>query len=127
MYKPLRNRDLAELVGTIETDRVVLKNDAEKYLQVDGNFGTELQNGLTKTFSREYDVAAIDFIKAKYDEDFEVVPVFVWDGQMIEQEEFDSVEAFAQSLVDDGSIILYHEEEQAQEEPEAQSLEEEAE
>lgn len=124
MYKPLRNRDLAELVGTIETDRVVLKNDTEKYLQVDGNFGAELQNGLTKTFSRKYDLAAIDFTKAKYNEDFEVVPVFVWDGQIVEQEGFETAEAFAQSLVDDGTIILYHQEEP---EPEAQFLEEEAE
>lgn len=50
--------------GTIETDRVVLVDGDGKYLQTDGNFGTDLKNGLVRTWSATRDSAETTYLIA---------------------------------------------------------------
>ena len=89
--------------GTIETDRVVIVDSDGKYLQVDGNWGTELKNGLVRTYSATLDTATIDLLKTKYTaKSADTAAVYVWDGKMVLQSAYDSVDAFIESLVDGG-------------------------
>ena len=69
--------------GTIETDRVVIVDSDGKYLQVDGNWGTDLKNGLVRTWSATLDKAEVDLLKAKYTaKSADTAAVYVYDGLM---------------------------------------------
>lgn len=93
--------------GTIETDRVVIVDGNGKYLQVDGNWGTTLKNGLVRTWSASRDKAEVDLLKAKYTaKSADTAAVYVWDGKMVLQSAYASVDAFIESLVDGGEIII---------------------
>lgn len=93
--------------GTIETDRVVIVDGDGKYLQVDGNWGTELKNGLVRTYSATLDTATINLLKAKYTaKSADTAAVYVWDGKMVLQSAYASVDAFIESLVDGGEIVI---------------------
>lgn len=93
--------------GTIETDRVVIVDGDGKYLQVDGNWGTELKNGLVRTYSTTRDTATTDLLKAKYTSDSaDTAAVYIYDGIMVLQSAYDSVDAFIEYLVDSGVITI---------------------
>lgn len=93
--------------GTIETDRVVIVDSDGKYLQTDGNWGTELKNGLVRTWSASRDTAEINLLKAKYTaKSADKAAVYVYDGVMALQSDFASVDAFIEYLVDNGVIEI---------------------
>lgn len=93
--------------GTIETDRVVIVDSDGKYLQTDGNWGTELKNGLVRTWSASRDTAEINLLKAKYTaKSADKAAVYVYDGVMALQSDFASVDAFVEYLVDNGVIEI---------------------
>ncbi|MBQ2174286.1 MAG: hypothetical protein II453_04145, partial [Alphaproteobacteria bacterium] len=72
--------------GTIETDRVVIVDGDGKYLQVDGNWGTELKNGLVRTYSATRDTATTDLLKTKYtSSSADTAAVYIYDGIMVLQ------------------------------------------
>lgn len=92
--------------GTIETDRVVLVDGDGKYLQTDGNFGTELKPGLVRTWSalsmggdKTRDTAEINFLIATTDATT-TAAVYIYDGIMALQSDFANVDAFIEWLVD---------------------------
>lgn len=91
--------------GTIETDRVVLVDSDGKYLQVDGNFGTDLKNGLVRTYSATRDEAEIEYMEATTDAS-DTAAVYVYDGIMALQSDFASVDKFIEYLVDEGVIEI---------------------
>ena len=91
--------------GTIETDRVVLVDGDGKYLQVDGNWGTELKNGLVRTWSTTRDSAEIAYKIATTDATT-TAAVYVYDGVMVLQSDFASVDAFIEYLVDNDIITI---------------------
>lgn len=87
--------------GTIETDRVVIVDSDGKYLQTDGNWGTELKIGLVRTWSATRDTAEIDLLKAKYTaKSADKAAVYVWADVMVLQSAYASVDAFVEYLVD---------------------------
>ena len=93
--------------GTIETDRVVIVDSDGKYLQTDGNWGTDLKNGLVRTWSATRDKAEIDLLKAKYASiSATTAAVYVYDGIMALQSGFASVDKFIEHLVDSGVITI---------------------
>lgn len=93
--------------GTIETDRVVIVDSDGKYLQVDGNWGTSLKNGLVRTWSATRDKAEIDLLKAKYTaKSATTAAVYVYDGIMALQSSFADVDAFIEHLVDEGVVTI---------------------
>lgn len=93
--------------GTIETDRVVIVDSDGKYLQTDGNWGTELKNGLVRTWSATLDKAETDLLKAKYTSvSADTAAVYVYDGIMVLQSAYSTVDAFIEYLVDNGVITI---------------------
>ena len=93
--------------GTIETDRVVIVDGDGKYLQTDGNWGTSLKNGLVRTWSATRDSAEIDLLKAKYTaQSADTAAVYVYDGIMVLQSSYASVDKFIEYLVDEGVIKI---------------------
>lgn len=93
--------------GTIETDRVVIVDGDGKYLQTDGNWGTNLKNGLVRTWSATRDSAEIDLLKAKYTtQSATTAAVYVYDGIMVLQSNYASVDAFIEYLVDNDIITI---------------------
>jgi hypothetical protein len=93
--------------GTIETDRVVIVDGDGKYLQTDGNWGTELKNGLVRTWSATRDKAEVDLLKAKYTSvSATTAAVYVYDGIMVLQSAYASVDAFIEYLVNNGVITI---------------------
>jgi hypothetical protein len=87
--------------GTIETDRVVLVDGDGKYLQVDGNWGTELKNGLVRTWSATRDSAEIEYQIATTNATT-TAAVYVYDGVMALQSTYADVDAFIDYLVSEG-------------------------
>lgn len=93
--------------GTIETDRVVIVDGNGKYLQTDGNWGTNLKNGLVRTWSATRDKAETDLLKAKYTSvSADTAAVYVYDGIMVLQSAYASVDAFIEYLVDNGVVTI---------------------
>lgn len=93
--------------GTIETDRVVIVDGDGKYLQTDGNWGTELKNGLVRTWSATRDKAETDLLKAKYASvSATTAAVYVYDGIMVLQSAYATVDAFIEYLVDNGVVTI---------------------
>lgn len=93
--------------GTIETDRVVIVDSDGKYLQVDGNWGTELKNGLVRTWSATLDKAEVDLLKAKYTaKSADTTAVYVYDGIMALQSGYSTVDDFIEYLVDNGVVEI---------------------
>lgn len=93
--------------GTIETDRVVIVDGNGKYLQTDGNWGTDLKNGLVRTWSATRDKAEVDLLKAKYTaQSATTAAVYVYDGIMVLQSSYASVDAFIEYLVDNDIITI---------------------
>lgn len=93
--------------GTIETDRVVIVDSDGKYLQTDGNWGTELKNGLVRTWSATRDKAETDLLKAKYTSvSADTAAVYVYDGIMVLQSAYASVDALIEYLVDNGVVTI---------------------
>lgn len=93
--------------GTIETDRVVIVDSDGKYLQTDGNWGTELKNGLVRTWSASRDTAEIEMLASKYSaKSATTAAVYVYDGIMVLQSDFASVDAFIEYLVDNDVITI---------------------
>ena len=90
--------------GTIETDRVVLVDGDGKYLQVDGNFGTDLKNGLVRTYSATRDSAETAYMIATTNATT-TAAVFVYDGIMKLQSDFSDVDGFIEYLVDELHLI----------------------
>ena len=87
--------------GTIETDRVVIVDSDGKYLQTDGNWGTELKIGLVRTWSATRDTAETNLLKAKYTaKSANTAAVYVWADVMVLQSAYASVDAFIEYLVD---------------------------
>ena len=91
--------------GTIETDRVVLVDGDGKYLQVDGNWGTELKNGLVRTWSATRDSAEIEYQIATTNATT-TAAVYVYDGIMALQSTYADVDAFIDYLVSEGVITI---------------------
>lgn len=93
--------------GTIETDRVVIVDSDGKYLQTDGNWGTELKNGLVRTWSASRDTAEIEMLASRYSaKSATTAAVYVYDGIMVLQSDFASVDAFIEYLVDNDVITI---------------------
>lgn len=93
--------------GTIETDRVVLVDGNGKYLQTDGNWGTNLKNGLVRTWSATRDKAETDLLKAKYTaKSANTAAVYIYDGIMVLQSAYSTVDAFIEYLVDNGVVAI---------------------
>lgn len=93
--------------GTIETDRVVIVDSDGKYLQTDGNWGTELKNGLVRTWSATRDTAEIEMLASKYSaKSATTAAVYVYDGIMVLQSAYASVDAFIEYLVDNNVIEI---------------------
>ena len=90
--------------GTIETDRVVLVNGDGAYLQVDGNFGTELKNGLVRTYSATRDSAETAYMIATTSAT-DTAAVFIYDGIMKLQSDFSDVDGFIEYLIDELHLI----------------------
>lgn len=91
--------------GTIETDRVVLVDGDGKYLQVDGNFGTDLKNGLVRTYSATYDSAETTYLIATTNATA-TAAVFCYADVIALQSTFsNSVDAFVEYLVDTLGLI----------------------
>ena len=93
--------------GTIETDRVVIVDSDGKYLQTDGNWGTNLKNGLVRTWSATLDKAETDLLKAKYTaKSADTAAVYVYDGIMALQSDYSTVDDFIEYLVDNGVVEI---------------------
>ena len=93
--------------GMIETDRVVIVDSDGKYLQTDGNWGTELKNGLVRTWSATRDTAEIEMLASKYSaKSATTAAVYVYDGIMVLQSAYASVDAFIEYLVDNNVIEI---------------------
>lgn len=93
--------------GTIETDRVVIVDSDGKYLQTDGNWGTDLKNGLVRTWSNSLDSAETTLLCTKYaSKSATTAAVYVYDGIMALQSDFASVDKFIEHLVDSGVIVI---------------------
>ena len=93
--------------GTIETDRVVIVDSDGKYLQTDGNWGTELKIGLVRTWSATRDTAETNLLKAKYTaKSANTAAVYVWADVMVLQSAYASVDAFVEYLVDVKKAIV---------------------
>ena len=90
--------------GTIETDRVVLVDGDGKYLQVDGNFGTDLKNGLVRTYSATRDSAETAYMIATTNAT-DTAAVFIYDGIMKLQSDFSDVDGFIEYLIDELHLI----------------------
>lgn len=91
--------------GTIETDRVVLVDGDGKYLQTDGNFGTDLKNGLVRTWSATRDEAETTYLIATTDATT-TAAVFCYADVIKLQSDFDDVDGFVEYLVDNGVITI---------------------
>ena len=91
--------------GTIETDRVVLVDGDGKYLQVDGNFGTELKIGLVRTYSATRDEAEIAYKVATTNATTSAA-VYCYADIMVLQSAYTDVDAFIEYLVDNGVITI---------------------
>ena len=91
--------------GTIETDRVVLVDGDGKYLQVDGNFGTELKIGLVRTYSATRDEAEIAY-KVATTSATTSAAVYCYADIMVLQSAYADVDAFVEYLVDNGVITI---------------------
>ena len=91
--------------GTIETDRVVLVDGDGKYLQVDGNFGTDLKNGLVRTYSATRDEAEIAY-KVATTSATTTAAVYCYADVMVLQSDYADVDAFVEYLVDNGVITI---------------------
>ena len=91
--------------GTIETDRVVLVDGDGKYLQTDGNFGTDLKNGLVRTWSATRDSAETAYLIATTSATA-TAAVYIYDGIMVLQSAYSTVDAFIEYLVDNGVITI---------------------
>lgn len=91
--------------GTIETDRVVLVDGDGKYLQVDGNFGTDLKIGLVRTYSATRDEAEIAYKIATTDATT-YAAVYCYADVMVLQSDYADVDAFVEYLVDNGVITI---------------------
>lgn len=91
--------------GTIETDRVVLVDGDGKYLQTDGNFGTDLKNGLVRTWSATRDSAETAYLIATTSATA-TAAVYIYDGIMVLQSAYASVDAFIEYLIDNGVITI---------------------
>ena len=91
--------------GTIETDRVVLVDGDGKYLQTDGNFGTDLKNGLVRTWSATRDEAETTYLIATTSATT-TAAVFCYADAIALQSTFsNSVDAFIEYLVDELHLI----------------------
>lgn len=92
--------------GTIETDRVALVGD-NGYLQVDGNFGSKVIAGLTRTFSKTLDESAIYFICEQMEsENLNTADLYAWDGELYLKSDFATLDDFIEHLVDEGKIEI---------------------
>lgn len=91
--------------GTIETDRVVLVDGDGKYLQVDGNFGTDLKIGLVRTYSATRDSAETTYKIATTDATT-TAAVYCYADVMVLQSDYADVDAFIEYLVDSGVITI---------------------
>lgn len=91
--------------GTIETDRVVLVDGDGKYLQTDGNFGTDLKNGLVRTWSATRDSAETTYLIATTDATA-TAAVFCYADVIKLQSDFSDVDGFVEYLVDNGIITI---------------------
>lgn len=91
--------------GTIETDRVVLVDGDGKYLQVDGNFGTDLKIGLVRTYSATRDEAEITY-KIATTSATTTAAVYCYADVMVLQSDYADVDAFVEYLVDNGIITI---------------------
>ncbi len=91
--------------GTIETDRVVLVDGDGKYLQVDGNFGTDLKIGLVRTWSATRDEAEIAY-KVATTSATTSAAVYCYADVMVLQSAYADVDAFVEYLVDSGVITI---------------------
>lgn len=91
--------------GTIETDRVVLVDGDGKYLQTDGNFGTDLKNGLVRTWSATRDSAETAYLIATTSATT-TAAVFCYADVIALQSTFSNdVDAFIEYLVDELHLI----------------------
>ena len=91
--------------GTIETDRVVLVDGDGKYLQTDGNFGTDLKNGLVRTWSATRDEAETTYLIATTSATT-TAAVFCYADVIALQSAFSNdVDAFIEYLVDELHLI----------------------
>lgn len=90
--------------GTIETDRVVLVDGDGKYLQVDGNFGTDLKIGLVRTYSASRDEAEIAY-KIATTSATTSAAVYCYADVMALQSAYADVDAFIEYLVDELHLI----------------------
>lgn len=91
--------------GTIETDRVVLVDGDGKYLQVDGNFGTDLKIGLVRTWSATRDEAETTYLIATTSATT-TAAVYCYADVIKLQSDFDDVDGFVEYLVDNGVITI---------------------
>lgn len=91
--------------GTIETDRVVLVDGDGKYLQTDGNFGTDLKNGLVRTWSATRDEAETTYLIATTSATT-TAAVYCYADVIKLQSDFDDVDGFVEYLVDNGVITI---------------------
>ena len=90
--------------GTIETDRVVLVDGDGKYLQTDGNFGTDLKNGLVRTWSATRDSAETTYLIATTSATT-TAAVYCYADIMVLQSDYADVDAFVEYLVDELHLI----------------------
>lgn len=90
--------------GTIETDRVVLVDGDGKYLQVDGKFGTNLKNGLVRTYSATRDSAETAY-KIATTNATTTAAVYCYADVMKLQSAYADVDAFIEYLVDELHLI----------------------
>ena len=90
--------------GTIETDRVVLVDGNGKYLQTDGNFGTDLKNGLVRTWSATRDSAETTYLIATTSA-VATAAVYCYADVIALQSNFTDVDAFVEYLVDTLHLI----------------------
>ena len=91
--------------GTLATDRGVLVDANSKYLQGDGNWGTDLNNGLVRTWSATRDSAEIEYKIATTDATA-TAAVYCYADIMVLQSAFDDVDAFVDYLVAQGIITI---------------------
>lgn len=91
--------------GTIETDRVVLVDGDGKYLQVDGKFGTNLKNGLVRTYSATRDSAETAY-KIATTNATTTAAVYCYADVIKLQSAYADVDAFVEYLVDNGIITI---------------------
>lgn len=93
--------------GTIKTDRVVIVDSDGKYLQVDGNWGTDLKQGLVRTWSSTHGTAETDYLKTIHSsKSADTAAVWIYDGIMVLQSAYSSMDDFIEELVDNGVIVI---------------------